>query len=406
MGMRVGMLLAKLLLSIFIARYMGLSDLGIFGLIVGGAATVQVMLRGGVFETFSREAVHQTKTEIVGHLRHYGTGVSLLYILLLPIAVLLGAYFGSPKIAVLMLIVFLIEHFSYDIFVLTNNLQRPKLANIVLSLQSAVWIYLFVILAFFIPSLRNLETVLLFWVGAGIITIAMAMIFTRKWPWKEAFIQPLNRAWYKENLKKSWRLYASAVMAVSVLYIDRYFIGAFLTLEILGVYVLFSQAANAICNLVGAGVLQVYRPHLIMAYKETDFQKFKQLFKHVFIRGEISTIGLSLIVALIFPFVVKYIDNPLLMDYLPLLWLMLVTLLARIAVDLYSLGVYSQKKDSLVVKTSLLRLVIYVLLMPLALMVFEIYGAVVAMLLMNIIVILYIRSCWKKTGNGSMKEIQ
>src|SRR5690606_14272117 len=67
MTIRVAMLLAKFALSVFIARYMGLAELGVYGLIVGAAATVQTVLRGGVLPLLARDAVHQSLPEITHH---------------------------------------------------------------------------------------------------------------------------------------------------------------------------------------------------------------------------------------------------------------------------------------------------------------------------------------------------
>lgn len=54
MGMRVGMLVAKFILSIFIVRYMGLRELGLYGLIVGASGISQAVLRGGIFDDLPR----------------------------------------------------------------------------------------------------------------------------------------------------------------------------------------------------------------------------------------------------------------------------------------------------------------------------------------------------------------
>ncbi len=236
MGMRTGMLAAKFILSIFVARYMGLEELGIYGLIVGASGTIQSVLRGGVFATLSRNVVHQSLVELIHDLRHYLTGILLLYVLLTPVAMLAGWQFGQPVVAVLALVVILTEHLALDSYVLINNLQRPKLANFLFSLQSASWIYLFVVLAFFFESLRSIETLLGFWMGGGIVALTIPAVLARRWPWREGTAKKMKLQWYVQKLKISSKLYFADVTGVLNHYMDRYIVTIFLSLEMTGLF--------------------------------------------------------------------------------------------------------------------------------------------------------------------------
>ncbi|MDA0967540.1 MAG: oligosaccharide flippase family protein [Proteobacteria bacterium] len=404
MGLRVSMLASKILLSIFIARYIGLDTLGIYGLIVSTAGMLQIVLRFGIFDTISREAVNQNFKELTLNIRNYGIGVLFCYMALIPITLLVGWYFDNQKLSIFILIIILIEHISYDVFILINNLQRPKLANIILSIQSASWIYLFITLAFFIPDLRNLQTMILFWVCAGIISITISLALAHNWPWASAFSQKLQRKWYRQYFKMSWKLYLSATMSSITMYTDRYFISIFLSLELVGVYVLYSQIINAISNLVGAGVLQVYRPRLILEYsKENGLTRFQKIFKKAFLSSQGWAIILSLLSAIIFPFIAKYIENPMVENYLPLLWLMIAALLFRIANDLFSLGAHSQKKDALNLKAGAMRLTLFLILTPIALNLWGIYGTVIIAFIVFITSVIYInKHLWIYTDNNKI----
>lgn len=381
MALRVAMLAAKFILSLFMARYLGLEELGVYGLILGASGTVQALLRLGVFNTLARDAVHQPLVELVGHLRHYGIGVVSIYILLAPAMLFAGDYFGHFETALLVLGVIALEHLAFDIFILTNNLNKPLAANVMLSLQSASWIYLYVILAFFIPSLRTLDTVLMFWMGGGLITVGAAWFATRNWPWKEAWALPLEKAWYLQTIVRSWRLYACDVMAILTVYLDRFLITFFLNLEVAGVYVLFSQVVNAICNLVGAGVIQMYRPQLLMAYKEGDAEKFESKYKTLLLRAIGSATGLSIMAAIVVPFMISFTKQPLAMDYLPLLWMMLFALLFRVGADVVRNRVYARHQDKWNLYSNGLGLLASAGIGALSMWLIGVYGAVITTIL-------------------------
>ena len=255
--LRGGLLIARFLLALFIARFIGLEELGIYGLISGAAAVLQIVLRCGVFSKLSRDAVHNDLPALTNDLRHYGTGTLVLYGVLLPAAGAVGWYFGHAYLALLVVIVIMVEHAISDAVALMTNLDCPASANMIYAFQSAAWIYLYVAFALIFPALRRLDWLLAFWICGSLLALAFAAWLARAWPWADAFRKPLRWSWFKENVLASWRLYFSEVVAVFTLYIDRYLLSLFLTLDLVGVFVLFWQMASAVANLVGAGVLVV-----------------------------------------------------------------------------------------------------------------------------------------------------
>lgn len=396
MAIRVSMLLAKFILSIFIARYMGLEDLGIYGLIVGAAATVQTVLRGGLFSLLSRDAVHQSLPELMYHLRHYGVGVVCLYLLLIPVGLAAGWYFDAPVLGMLALAVFFTEHLTFDAFVLINNLQHSKLANVIYSLQSASWIYLFVVLAFICPPLRSLEHVLAFWVGGGVIALAIVAWLSRDWPWKKAFATKMKWQWYPEKIRSSLKLYFADVVGVVNYYLDRYIVTLFLSLEMTGIYVFFSQVVTATWNLINSGVMVVYRPRLIKVYNSDNLTPFNEIFKSCLKRTFLSTFVLAGLVGLTVPFMVKFTDNVSLLDHIPLLWIMLGALMFRIGETSVGGGLFAMHKDREFFIFHIIAFLLTTIVGSLGVMVFGVFGIVLSTVIVSTICIIYARSVWEK----------
>lgn len=396
MGMRGGMLVGKFLLALFIARFMGLEALGVYGLIAGAAAVGQVVMRFGLFAVLSRDAVAQPLRELTRHLRHYATGCILAYLCLLPAVLAVGMHFDRTALAALAFGVVLLEHAVYDVFVLTNNLQRPKLANALYATQSAAWIYLFIVLAFLHPPLRSLEAVMGFWMAGGLLALCIALLLTRRWPWRAAFAAPFERAWFGPNLKRSWRLYVGEVINTGTLYLDRYLITLFLSLELVGVYVLFWQVSNAICNLVGAGVLQMYRPRLILAHRQGDGAWFRNVYLSCLQRCVAAMLALGAVAAVIVPVLIDHSGQPLAVDYLPLLWLMLGAMVFRIGMDAAKLALFAQSRDRENLIGNVMTLVLGASLSVLLLWRMGIYGVVLAAVLTQSAVILYAEAMRRK----------
>ncbi len=401
MGMRVGMLAAKFILSLFIARFLGLEELGIYGLIVGASGTVQSIMRGGVFTLLSRDAVHQSLAELTHHLRHYGLGMILVYILMIPVAYGIGWYFDATMLAMLALAVFLTEHLCFDAFVLVNNLQYPKLANFVFTLQSASWIYLYVVLAFLYPSLQTLEAVLSFWIGGGMVAMLLAAWLSRGWPWKKAFGSKLERLWYPEKIKSSFKLYVTDVLSVANYYMDRYIVTLFLNLEITGIYVLFSQVVTATWNLVNSGVMVVYRPRLIKVYDSCNLAPFNELFKICLKRTLLTTFALSLLAGLTVPLILRFAQNDALLEYIPLLWIMLAVLLVRICATAAGGALFAMHKDRENFYLSVVSFFLTAIFGSIGVIAFGVYGIVLNTIIVSVVTVVYARAVWVRPPSAA-----
>jgi O-antigen/teichoic acid export membrane protein len=397
MALRGGMLVAKFALALFLARFVGFEALGIYGLIAGAAAVGQVVMRAGLFTAISRDAIGQPLPALTRELRHYTLGCLLLYLALVPFAAAVGWWFEAPLLAALTLLIIFLEHAANDAFVLANNLRRPVLANALISLQSATWIYLYIAVAWLVPALRSVTAALMFWIGGGLLALVLNLALTRRWPWREAFAAPLQRGWHRLQLVRSWRLYAGEVIAVLTQYLDRYLITLFLTLELVGVYVLFWQVANAICNLVGAGELRTFVPQLVGAHRAGKRDHFRRIYRDCIRRALFSALLLSLACAALVPLLVRFTDEPLALAYLPLLWLMLAVLPFRIGSDLANSGMYVRYRDKFLLRDRVLKLLSATVAGAACLYLFGIYGAALASVLVYGASILYTAWAWDRT---------
>ena len=388
--LRGGLLTARFLLALFIARFIGLEELGIYGLISGAAAVLQIVLRCGVFSKLSRDAVHNDLPALTNDLRHYGSGALVLYSVLLPAACAVGWYFGNTYLALLVVIVIMAEHAIADVFVLMTHLERPTAANMLYAFQSAAWIYLYVVAAYVLPALRTLDWLLAFWICGSLLALAFAAWLSRAWPWADAFRKPLQWSWFTRNALASWRLYLIEVVAVLTLYIDRYLLTLFLSLDLVGVFVLFWQMASAVANLVGAGVLQVYRPRLIRAARSGDAGAFQALYRESLLRSQITGVLLSLIAAPAAYILIPFSKQPLAMQFLPLLGLMLASLQIRIWADAAKNAAFARGLDHWTMQSHLLSLLAGVSLSVALIPLLGLYGVIIPMVAAQAVIIVFL----------------
>jgi O-antigen/teichoic acid export membrane protein len=213
---------------------------------------------------------------------------------------------------------------------------------------------------------------------------------TRAWPWAEAFRKPLQWSWFKENAIASWRLYLSEVVAVLTLYIDRYLLSLFLSLQLVGVFVLFWQMASAVANLVGAGVLQVYRPRLIRAGRSNDAAVFRSLYRESLSRSLATSVLLSAVAAPAAYYLIPFSKQPLAMEYLPLFGLMLVCLQVRIWADAVKNAAYARHLDQWTMQSHLMSLFTGVVLSVVFIPIYGLYGVIVPMTVAQAVIVAFL----------------
>lgn len=398
MAMRVGMLAAKFILSLFMARYMGLKELGIYGLIVGASSTVQAVLRGGVFRIISRDAVSQPRHELMHDLRHYASGIIALYAFLFPAAYIIGQYLGEPVIALLAVCVFLTDHLAFDGYVLINNLQYPKLANFIYSLQSAIWIYLFVIGAFFYQPLRSLESLLTFWTCGGLLSLGIILWLWRDWPWQTILARKIELQWYPEKIRNAFELYLADVLGVVNYYLDRYIVSLFLSLEMTGVYVFFSQIMTANWNLVNSGVMAPYAPHLIKAYDASNTALFGSLYRQCIKRAYMAALVLAVVSGVAAFYTVVLTEKKVLLDHISLLWVMLAAFLFKIGGTCAGSGLYTMHKDRENFMIEVIAFFTTIFIGSAAIKAFGVYGAALNIAVISTTSMVYARWLWNKSN--------
>jgi O-antigen/teichoic acid export membrane protein len=338
-------LVAKFALTLFIARFIDLQTLGVYGLIAGAAAILPMAASLGLFHVLSRNAVSQRLDEVTRMLHLYWSFQAAVYGLI-SIAVLgIGIYLHQAALASLILAVVFLEHANNDLFVLLNHLFRPGLANILMFFRTAAWICIYMILAFAFPSLRDLHVLLMFWIGGGLLAIAGFALATRDWPWSQPTPVKGHKEWFLHHLKAARILYLNDIANTVAQYADRYLVSLFMGLEFTGVYVLFWSIGNALSNLVDTGIIQVLGPRLISAHARKD-RSYWAIFRALLIRTLAISVVLAIATGVLVNAAIPYLKLPLVADWMPVLWLVLLGFVLRMTYEVHGTIFYSRYRDS------------------------------------------------------------
>lgn len=387
MGIRMTSLVAKFAITMFIARYIDFEALGLYGLISAASIVAPSFLGLGLPYIISRNAVSQDIKKTADDAYKYFLVLCIIYLCIGVISLIGGVISQKIILTVLIFSIVFLEHLNGDIYQLFLNLSKPFVSNILHFIRSGLWIIIYAPLAIFFPSLRTLEYILIAWLLGCIVSIIAVYPIMRLWPWTTCKVENIF-LWLKDEIKKSKIIYFNGLAYSAGTYIDRYLISIFLGLELTGVYVLYWSIYSALCNLIRTGVLQTSRPLLVKFYKEKSpeyLSVFIKCLKNTFI----ASICLSCATYIGLYLLIPYLHKPLAVDLFNIVWFMLGALIITSAGEVLGLIFYSQHRDYLTLKVSVLQICCSTILNISLLPIFGIWGACISLVSVSFISMIY-----------------
>jgi O-antigen/teichoic acid export membrane protein len=343
---RVGATTTKFLLTIYTARYLGLADLGIFGLLMGATTIVPAVVGLGMTEWVMRKIVDLPRTEALPLIASRLSLTLCIHLVVQPIAFMLDVLLGEPiplRIALLSGGILLLDNLGNEAADMLMARRRIFLSYFVTFLRAGAWPIPVMIIGLLYPATRTLEFLLLGWLGTLILCclIMVGLVLPNgRWRYLRPHVGTLLR-----NLHSGVGLYVKDVSSTISMFLDRFLISIFLGLELTGVYTLFWSVANVVHSLAVYGVLQAQLPHIIATAQSGDRASFRSLERYLQIETGIWALLLTVGAAIATPLLIPYLDEPLVQDYLPVFWVILLATLLRVAADSYGFVLLAQHQD-------------------------------------------------------------
>lgn len=268
-GLRVVTFGSRFVLSMFMAKFMSLEDIGIFALMTGVTGLLPSVAGLGFNYFMSRQLVGAARPDAVA-LALERLAVSLVMALVCVAGLLVVE---TMHLAVLPIspwmagVIVILELLGFDMQVALLSRGRPVTASINLLLRSGAWVAPFVVAAFFVPSLRSIEALSWFWAGGlaiSHITLAtryksdLKAFLDSARSWKPSFVRGIGWQWVK--------IYLSDLGLAGSIYIDRFIITAIAGVRAAGVYFFFASVVNSVYVICMAASVQIYQPQLRAAY--------------------------------------------------------------------------------------------------------------------------------------------
>lgn len=382
-------LVSKFLLTLYIAKVLGVEDLGLYGLVVGLTSSVPAFLGLGLNGPSFRGIVD---INIGSALPIATTRLSItlaIHLLIQPFiiyATLKTTQSVSPTVVLFIGLVVFGEHISTDMHGLLISRNKVVLANTMLFLRAGIWPIVYMTLGLVEPSIRNMEALLIFWFAFIFLSwIPIALMLIRGGGWRLCLFDWL---WLRNNITFVAPFYIFDIGAAGSQYADRFIITFLLGIEATGIFTFFWSMVNSINSLIIFGVMQPYTPKLISTDKLEDHARFAQTARSLIREALLWSSGMCVAVFAITPIVIWFIKRPELNGNYNIYGIVCIAMTVRIYADCLHSVLYAKHKDILMASVALSAMAFSFLANFAFIKIFGLLGAGYSMLATSILLLL------------------
>jgi len=344
--MRASITVAKFLLAIYTARYLGLADLGIYGLLVAGTTIVPALAGLGMTDWINRKIVDLPSAQALP-LMSFRSGLTLsIHLIVQPLALAIDLLLGEPvplRLAVLAGLILMLENLGSEASDMLIARRRVFLSNGLTFLRAGFWPLLVIGVGLAYPQTRTLDALLTGWIATlGLNSaILLGLIVSGG---RCRHMRPPTGI-FLQQLRGSRVLYLRDVSTTVGMFADRFLISMFLGLELTGVYTFFWSIANVMHSLTAVTMLQSQIAPLLAAGRKADKSEFHALEHRLQIEIGAWALLLSAGTAVVTPLLLPFLGRPLLQEHLAVFWVILAATLLRAAADAYGYALLALNRD-------------------------------------------------------------
>jgi O-antigen/teichoic acid export membrane protein len=274
-GLRGASILGKFLLITFLARFLSLADLGIYGLFQTSVLLVIAIL-GFEFHTYTtRQILRVGDGERPLMVRNQSVMHLLAYLLILPLTLIIfwGAFLPW-QIAIYFYLITILLHMGQEITRLLITLSRATAAYFVSFFLQGLWTYLYVGTTLLVPTARNLDVLFIFWLFSAAVGVAVGLLLIASMGLLRHTDEEIDWGWIKNGLRVSTHFFLG-VLAYRVIDLsDRYFVQYFNGETAVGIYTLFGSVANIAQDFIYAGIVALIFPRMVHSFQNQDYAAY------------------------------------------------------------------------------------------------------------------------------------
>lgn len=363
LSLRLGMLISKSLFVFVAAKYLELSDLGLYSLI-GVTISYGIYLLGLDFYTFTTRELIGLDEEgaakyIIGQIRFCLLSYILFFI---PLITLFQFDFLPWDVVGIFFVLLLSEFISQELTRILIALEKTIIASCILFIRTAIWCYLLAVLFVWLDDTRNIEWILYSWLFSSVLSVVIAMYLLKFVGWHKIFCKPIELKWIIKGVKLAFPMLLSTLAIKTVFTIDKYSIEYFDGLTLLGVYAVYIGICNAFLSFMDAAVFQFKYPKLVKYKNSNQLGLFTLEVKRLVLSvlGYMASILMALFI--VSDLVFSYLSKPEYMEHIDIYWMLIWAHVILILSYIPHYVLFAMKKDKWLLLAHFLALLTFLCL--------------------------------------------
>ncbi len=347
-------MVAKLLLAICLVHYFQPSEMGLYGVMTAAVAYALFFFGAEFYNYTLRALVDASPVEQATIIRDQFVLYAILFILMLPLLYFLFyANFLPVSLCFSFMILVALEHISNELMRAHVVMSSPLLVSIVFFVRQGLWIFILLPIFYFFPANRDFSLVFIAWILGAALSVLIAVAGLLHLPWKSVWRQPIQWKKIGQGLKISQPFMITAFCALSLLYIERFFVNHYCGLEAVGIYTFYASLSLSLHSLISAGVSRIRLGQLLATWKQNDRVQFHNELVYMLKYTIIFVLIFSaLSVGLIYPFV-KLINKTVYLSNISIFYFLLFGAACRCIADVPLYTLYAQHSDLLLLRINL-----------------------------------------------------
>lgn len=347
-GLRLSSLGLKLLLTLYMGRYLGLTEMGTYGLVAAIVAVSLPLLGMRIDYVMTREIVDMPQLDLTRRLRDQILFYGMNYLLFIGAALIFSVAFPDvvePKVIYFATLLAIVEGLGTYTSGNLVPLRQPVLSTAIFFIRSALWVIPVMGVGFFVPAFRTADFVFYCWLGCAFLSLVLTAFIWRHLPWRDVLALPMDWAWLRKSIWTCLPMWLGAIGMAVANNSDRFAVEHYLGRDFVGITSFYNSFAGAITAMVASGIVIFTQPDLVAAYRRNDAAEFRRTAKMMTVQIATSSAVMALLVGLIVPQLGSYLGRSELSEHSLVLWLVLVGVWLRMSVEGLYYVLYSRHQD-------------------------------------------------------------
>jgi len=358
--LRLGSLGAKLVFTLYIGRYLGLAEMGTYGLVAAYVAILISVLGVRFDYVVGRDIVSVSPYEVACKIRDQIVFYALNYAILAAALALLAA--GPLKEIRTETLLFILSLSILESLasITTGNivsLKQPVLATVLFFIRSSLWTLPAMVLGILYPATRTADFIFLWWLAGVSVSLVATCFAWRGMPWGAALKTPVDWSWILSGARNCILIWLGTIGAAAATYVDRFAVEHYLTLDFVGIASFYGSFVIAMQSLLHSSVFSFTYPRLITHYRQRDDAAFRRELRHMTMQATLFGGFMAVMIGVIVPILGGIFHRPEFADQAFILWMMLFGAWIRCTTEGVYFVLYARHQDRLIWAGGLLVLI-------------------------------------------------